>query len=463
MVTRDARRGFVLIKGIACGIKPLNPFMDSINRLSSPMALCVEDFTEPPLEQEKRKESIRKAVRSFQAPFLIGSMEGVSKKIEHLEEEIRAFGSHDLMIESSELYGRISPHEHQTPYHKVTGSSILKKSEQIKDRERKDLQRFTQEFQMSMRNMKSAVYQQSYRSTNKKANSMPKLVELYQFPQYVDEGPTPLPYETALSTIISNVVSSHKKRGGMILPPRKLWGTLTTPLVQEIVLDCFWWIFLHMYKPDAECQRKLFDRVAQDYVRLLDLCQKLPNGDALLNIFPSFLSQTIYSSFCFSFPQSVHQFQSDDFKTQLCSVLWQWFGGICPTPRCYNSWDFDALEPKDDMSHKKEKQKDSSFFDLYPSKERASVTTSYRPRKQKCRPAFCEPEFTSMAFNLNGNSPLMQYYLKMQKAELEAGLNIFVRRTELQKQVLPLKSTGDKARDSVPKEAHELSLGTTFK
>ncbi|XP_073448629.1 protein FAM227A isoform X2 [Aquarana catesbeiana] len=333
--------------------------MDSINRLSSPMALCVEDFTEPPLEQEKRRESIKKAVQGFQAPFLIGSMEKVSQKITHLEEEIRAFDTHDLVIESSEIHGMQSPHEHHTSNYKVTGSSKLKKSEQIKERERKDLQRFTQEFQISMRNMKSAVYQQSHRN---------------------------------------------------------------------------------LKKPDGKCQQLLFDRVAENYVRLLDLCQKLRNGDAFLNSFPLSVSQTIYSSFCFSFPQSLHQFQSDDFKTQLCSVIWQWFGGICPTPGSYKSWDYDTLEPKDDMPRKKEKQrKDSSFFDLYPSKEQIPVTTCYNMKptknsKQKSHPTFCEPEFTCMAFNLNGHSPLMQYYLKKKKAESQAGINILVRRTELQKQ-----------------------------
>ncbi|XP_077308424.1 protein FAM227A isoform X1 [Lithobates pipiens] len=421
--------------------------MDSINRLSSPMALCVEDFTEPPLEQEKRRESIKKAVQGFQASFLIGSIEKVSQKITHLEEEIRAFDNHDLVIESSEIHGMQSPHEHHTSNSKVTGSSKMKKSEQIKERERKDSQRFTQEFQISMRNMKSAVYQQSHRNLKKKASPKPKLVELYQFPGYLNKGPVPLPYETALSTITGNVASSHKNRGGMILPPRKLWRMLNIQVVQDIVLDCFWWIFLHMYKPNGKCQQQLFDRVAENYARLLDLCQKLPNGDAFLNSFPLSVSQTIYGSFCFSFPQSLHQFQSDDFKTQLCSVIWQWFGGICPTPGSYNSWDYDTLEPKDDMPHKKEKKrKDSSFFDPYPSKEQIPVTTYYNMKlrknsKQKSHPTFCEPEFTCMAFNLNGHSPLMQYYLKNKKAESQAGINILVRRTEIQNECDDHKKT----------------------
>ncbi|XP_072277197.1 protein FAM227A [Pyxicephalus adspersus] len=283
--------------------------------------------------------------------------------------------------------------------------------------------------------MKSAEYQQSFRNTKKKASQKPKLVELYQFPGFVDKVPIPLPYETALNTIIGNVMSSHKQRGVVRI--------FNTPVVQEIVLDCFWWIFLHMYKPNAEHQRKLFDRVAQNYVRLLDLCLKLTSGDALLNIFPTLLSQIIYSSFCFSFPQSLHRFHTRHFKSQLCCLLWQWFGGLCPNPGSYNNWDYDALEPKEDMSHKKEKQnKDSSFFDLFPSKKQLSATTSYslRPKKhpkQKPHPTFREPEFTCMAFNLNGNSPLMQYYLKRQKAELHSGTNILVRRTEPKKQVIP--------------------------
>ncbi|XP_075142263.1 protein FAM227A [Leptodactylus fuscus] len=471
--------------------------MDLINCLNSPMALYVEDLTEHPLELEKRRKSAQKAVQESPASFLVGSMESVSQKIAHLEQHLRNFCTDDLVIESPEIYRALAQAEHFTPWDKLKEQRT--QIEKMNKEYDKEMQIFTQRYQQSMVKTEFEEYPKTEESIQKEIKPKPKLVELYQFPGFSSHSPLPLPHEISLNSIIEKVVSAHRITGAKICPMRTLNRLLHTPVTQKILLDCYWWIFLHRYKPDTECQRKLFDRIAQNYIQLLTFCQGSYYGDAFLNVFPSVLSQAIYCSFCFTFPQSLHQFQSDDFKAELCSLLWQWIGGIRPIPEVYNTWDFVTLEPKDDAANDKVKQKKDSgaaWFGLLNAEEHNGVSTTFgfRPRKYsvfkpsaknssavnqtflqskgmgfsfsnkhlklipeseeretgklktemrfskkltdiESQPACHTPDFIHMLFNLSGHSPLVQYYLEHQKAHLKAGVNILVRRTEIQKQI----------------------------
>ncbi|XP_063796548.1 protein FAM227A isoform X4 [Pseudophryne corroboree] len=359
--------------------------MDSINRFNSPMVLCLEDLTEPHLEQQRRKETTQKLVQESSASFLIGSMETVSQNVANLEQDFKCFGADDFVIESLEFYTSLSTAGQFQPEHEAKPARTQEKSAQTKEHDKTELQRFTHRHQLS-----------------------------------------------ATNTVLATERSATK-----ICSPRELRRTLSKAVTQKILLDCFWWIFLNRYKPDGECQRKMFDRVAENYVQLLRLCQDSYHGDAFLSVFPCVLSQAIYCSFCFSFPQSLHQFQSDDFKAQLCSLLWQWIGGICPILGIYNTWNYVALEPPDDMIHGKEMQKKASTNkggkNLKGDVLRLHPSCNGSTAKELC-PASCRPPVTHMLFNLQGHSPLIQYYLQKQKVEPQAGLNILVQRTEIQKQ-----------------------------
>lgn len=467
--------------------------MESINRLNSPMALCVEDLTQHPLELERRRESAQKAAQESPAPFLVGSIESVSHKIAHLEQQLKNFCTDDLAIESSEIYRTLSPDGNISPWYNPNEkrTQFEKKST---EKDRKELQKFTHRYQLSMTKTDYAKSPKTQEITNKEIKSKMKLVELYQFPGFSDHGPSPLPNEILLRTIIEKVVSAHKNTGAKICPTKELYRILSTPVAQMILLDCYWWIFLHTYKPDTESQSKLFGRIAENYIQLLTLCQGSYHGDAFLNVFPSILSQAIYSSFCFSFPQSLQQFQSDDFKAPLCSLLWQWFGGICPISGVYNTWDYLTLEPKDDTANdniKQKKDSSSSWFALLNAEEHHVFSTiGSRPRKysvfkpsrknstaanqsflhqkeasispsneqlqclpgsevrergklktgMRCskvtptkefQPACQRLHFTHVLFNLSGHSPVVQYYLEKQKADSRTGVNVLVHRTEI--------------------------------
>ncbi|KAG8556648.1 hypothetical protein GDO81_018155 [Engystomops pustulosus] len=470
--------------------------MDSINRLNSPMALCVEDLTEHPLELKRRREMAQKSVQEAPVSFRVGSMESISQKIAHLEQQLKSFHTDDLEIESQEMHDASMHAGRFTPWY---NSMEQRTQTQKKNREKnkKDLQKFTHRYQLSMTKTEFAKYPKTYNSTKKEVKAKPKLIELYQFPGFSYQGPLPLPYDISLNSIIGKVVSAHMNTGAKICPTKELLRILHTPVAQKILLDCFWWIFLHSYKPDADSQDKLFGRVAENYIQLLTLCRGSYNGDSFLNIFPSVLSQAVYCSFCFAFPQSLSQFQSDDFKAKICSLLWQWSGGIHPRCGVYNNWDFKTLEPKDDAVNNKVKQKrDSraSWFGLLNAEEKSGISTplSIRSRKysvfkpsrknssaanqlsshmkeaalsisnkhfhhssdseekveklktetrsketlnNESQPDCHKLNSIHMLFNLSGHSPLVQYYLEKRKVDGQAGVSVLVHRTEIQKQI----------------------------
>ncbi|XP_029442980.1 protein FAM227A [Rhinatrema bivittatum] len=193
----------------------------------------------------------------------------------------------------------------------------------------------------------------------KKTLIRPKLVELQRFPGLREGAPTPLPNSASLREVIDNVASAQGKAAG-----KDLHRFLSTSVVQAILLGGFWWIFLHRYQPEPEIQSLLFEYVAENYVHLLHEAHSFLYGDTLLKIFPSVLSQAVYSCFCFSFPQSWNQFYTEDFRTLICNTFWEWTGGIRPLLGAYSSWNYTSLEPRnmrlEDRMQGKDKTKDFS-------------------------------------------------------------------------------------------------------
>ncbi|XP_040264714.1 protein FAM227A [Bufo bufo] len=256
--------------------------MDSINRLNSPMALYVEDLTEHPLELERRREIAQKTVRESPASFLVGSMESVSQKVAHLEQQLKNVFNDDLVNKSPDIYGTLPHSACFTPWYNPKEQRVQfdKKS---KEYDKKELQKFTHRYKRSMTKTEFAEYPKTKESTTKEIKPKPKLVELYHFPGFSYQDPLSLPHEISPRTIIEKVVSAHKNTGAKICPTRELYRFLITPVAQKILLDCYWWFFLHRYKPDTESQNKLFGRVAENYIQLLALCKSSYHGNAFLN------------------------------------------------------------------------------------------------------------------------------------------------------------------------------------
>uniref|UniRef100_A0A8C0QKI1 Uncharacterized protein n=1 Tax=Chelonoidis abingdonii TaxID=106734 RepID=A0A8C0QKI1_CHEAB len=144
-----------------------------------------------------------------------------------------------------------------------------------------------------------------------------KLVELYQYPGYNEHEPTPLPNGTELAEVIEKVVCAQRKSAsGKVL-------CIFTKSSKCVLVPTYEWI-CHAH-PNREIQGRLFDRIAKNYAALLFDCHRFRYQNALIKVFPSLLSQTLYTCFCSSFPRS--WFNTDEFKSQLCNVLSEWMAG----------------------------------------------------------------------------------------------------------------------------------------
>ncbi|XP_041118910.1 protein FAM227A-like isoform X4 [Polyodon spathula] len=174
----------------------------------------------------------------------------------------------------------------------------------------------------------------------------PKLVELQQYPGFTTGAPTALPNGTSLDDVVKHVIQAQEKIGRKPKYQAEFRRMLRSSVTRTILLDTFWWFFLQNYQSEPHTQEKLFFRISESYVRLLTQSPPSPYGDLFLKEFPRTLSQAVYSCFCFSFPQSWHQFYCQSFLSQLCDTAFQWTGGIRPSPEVHSRWNFLALEPE---------------------------------------------------------------------------------------------------------------------
>ncbi|XP_033018520.1 protein FAM227A [Lacerta agilis] len=173
-----------------------------------------------------------------------------------------------------------------------------------------------------------------------------KLVELYQYPGYCKEKPTPLPNGIELSEILGKVIRAQGKTpvGKTRWAAKMLQKFLDAPCIQAILLDSFWWQFLHLYHPNQEIQGLLFERISENYSRVLFGCHKVANQEHILTLFPSLLSQAVYTCFCYCFSRS--WFNTHEFKAGLCDVFSEWLRGSLNAPGSYTKWDYSQLEPE---------------------------------------------------------------------------------------------------------------------
>ncbi|GCB78743.1 hypothetical protein scyTo_0020142, partial [Scyliorhinus torazame] len=221
----------------------------------------------------------------------------------------------------------------------------------------------------------------------KHSDVVPKLVELQQYPGFKEKKPTKLPNNTVLEHVWEKVLQARRKQLKQTGYLAVLQELLISTLLQDLLLDTFWWLFLHLYQANYAVQCQLFDRISKNYVLLIMRCQSYLYGDRFLQELPSTLSQAVYVSFCCSFPQSWIQFHNDDFRSKVCNVVYQWFGGMCPTPRVYNNWNYNVLLPSEvkdmksrttiDTVHAKKKGTNLSLTDFHwlPSDSCDSETT----------------------------------------------------------------------------------------
>ncbi|KAM9173100.1 protein FAM227A [Pangshura tecta] len=349
---------------------PINPFQEFMGVLS--------------LQQAKETEKLDMQQSLNEKPSLcpIGSMQKVNQKIAHLRVELEKFHTDDLVIEDLESLKRDSG---QKSFRREKKHF---KTSKDKDRDRKEICHFAQKYEHSMHASELDPLSQPKLTYKKPQNTSEKnkLVELYPYPGYNEHEPTPLPNGTELTEVIEKVVCAQRKSasGKTPFPSKMLQKFLTTPVSQAILLDSFWWFFLHLYQPNREIQGRLFDRIAKNYAALLFDCHRFYYQNALIKVFPSLLSQTLYTCFCSSFPRS--WFNTHEFKSQVCNVLSEWMAGTLPVPGSYSNWDYSHLEPerfrREDLLSTKGKQRKESCVPFASSKASGNPEKTPQPSIQ---------------------------------------------------------------------------------
>lgn len=123
---------------------------------------------------------------------------------------------------------------------------------------------------------------------------------------------------------------------------------LMSDLSVDIATDVFWWFFLDKYEPNDVIQRKIMERMSNNYVRFLWKPPTTPKTLRYRNDFfknyPEILSQAIYCAFCHTFPSSWRQY-NEKFIDRITSTVFLWITGCKAEVNHHLKWQLSALEP----------------------------------------------------------------------------------------------------------------------
>ncbi|XP_053784943.1 protein FAM227B [Desmodus rotundus] len=196
--------------------------------------------------------------------------------------------------------------------------------------------------------------------------------------------------------------------------------------------DCFWWWFLHKFKPDKENQDFLFDRISESYVRLF-MSIPLSRKDAFFQVYPDCLAQAIYATFQEAFPESSDLF-NDVFKEDLGNNISLWLSGLKPQKGFWTHWKLKELPTttihgtkraplisiKERIARSQERISNYIDFNMMKILKSPTAHTMSTSKEESRLPKLTTkshysssgPEFNRVLFNFGGQSPLILYYLK---------------------------------------------------
>ncbi|XP_077774924.1 protein FAM227B isoform X4 [Podarcis muralis] len=171
-----------------------------------------------------------------------------------------------------------------------------------------------------------------------------KRVENYKFPGFKPMKVMKLPNHLEPAQLWDSVLKVQTFKGVDTKILKKLFISEAS---LAILQDCFWWWFLHKFKPDQAEQDHLFDRISDSFVALL-LSTPSFIKDPFFQMYPDCLSQAIYVTFCEAFPESRLRF-TDEFKEELMDLVFQWIRGsrspIADQPQVH--FQLEKEEPKE--------------------------------------------------------------------------------------------------------------------
>uniref|UniRef100_G3TGD0 Family with sequence similarity 227 member A n=1 Tax=Loxodonta africana TaxID=9785 RepID=G3TGD0_LOXAF len=223
--------------------------MDIINVTALPMIPVEENLAVSHTVQDAMKNAVRKDLEKNPPSCIIGSMDQVNQRIAEVHMSPNLLAT-ILAIERFEMEKKALREKSRG----ISGDRDKIVKSQIK------LPRGGSENKIA----KSFIGKRKTADKN-------LLVELYQYPEFNSSRPNELPNGVQFCNMISNVIRAEKNplTGKSFCADKELEKFLSSPSPRAMWLDSFWWVFHERYQPNKEIQKKLFDRIARSYARLL--------------------------------------------------------------------------------------------------------------------------------------------------------------------------------------------------
>ncbi|XP_074648249.1 protein FAM227A-like [Tubulanus polymorphus] len=360
--------------------------MAAINRVGSPMHYIEESLEESRDELDRKIQRLKRR-QNTKSPFLVGSIDDVSKRVSRLDRKLQHYT--ELIAES-----RASDYPEDEETHKEKAATNTRIQDRLaREKDAKEATQFAGLYAIKSTlgigttdkvkkiSKVSLSHSKTSQTAKKETSNKPKFVELHQFPGYESNELTPLPSDVHPRQILEKVTSAQKDLRKKPTYRQTFSKLFSSQMSQAILVDSFWWYFLEKFQKDGCVQQKLFNRIAHNYVKLI--LQPAEMKEAFLQSYPSLLAQSVYATFCAAFPDSYRQF-NDDFKENLHCVISLWVVGLKPAPKSWKKWNLDELEPaniklREEMMQNKNKpsKKSSSTmtFDLDIPSHHSSQTT----------------------------------------------------------------------------------------
>ncbi|XP_029581717.1 protein FAM227A isoform X3 [Salmo trutta] len=414
--------------------------MADISEQCAPIVVYQEDVSENPVTARSKKESLQESSRT-PASCLVGSMGTLSARIARLPP----------------LFSSMCYDSGQTLHTHLAAIA------EGKDRQDKAGSKFTR---LSSQQDSSTSLQNRRRNmpAEKREVGMPKLVELYQYPGFRDDMPMPLPHSNTFSTIITHVVRAQPHLTDKPRYKAVFQSILSSSMMEDFVIDSFWWLFLQHFQPDARIQDSLFARIAENYIQILIQSLTSRSGKWFLREFPSTLAQTLYCCFCCCFPQSCRTLRSDTFLIPLCFTAYQWTGDSMFSSAYVDEPFHSKLTSSATTLLRKKPSSlltssNHTTLEGQPSKSTVDTTSTTSGSEGKTmgsanitgtdlkaltgqanqtparesHVAYPGVVFKRSVFNVYGNSPLVQYYMRVLHMDPKVGQDVLVARTEISK------------------------------
>lgn len=306
----------------------------------------------------------------------------------------------------------------------------------------------------------------------KSAKNTPRLVETYQYSVLSGDSTSlkPLPHDISINDVQMKVFNSILILRRQPHYRRFLGQIYFTENMQRLIIDIFYWCFLERYQKVIIIQQEIFKQISETYVAITYLEMDHRYKETFFKKLADYLAMSVYTIFNTCFPDSYLTQFNNEFKEFVCETCHLWIIGCKPIPRSFSKWNFTELDPESAFRAKEMLQSTARSFQgserergSEPSFSASKKSYSNRPYQQsrdtestyfssitrkskthsiqssnnsrpirksisrirhhssvlpkESHPLCASHDIQSSLFNINGHSPLIEYFLNNNKSK----------------------------------------------